>query len=79
MNVAQMGSALLDRHNYTSLEYKMHQYLVRQWYWSYIEGAQETAHDLISPNYPTWQQGANRVMYCLATRVQISLSSISLD
>ena len=39
----QMGSALpsekLDRNNFASWEYKMHQYLVGQGYWSYIEGA----------------------------------------
>ena len=36
----QMGSALptekLDRNSFTSWEYKMHQYLVGQGYWSYI-------------------------------------------
>ena len=41
----QMGSALptekLDRTNFASWEYKMHQYLVGQGYWSYIKGAHE--------------------------------------
>ena len=41
----QMGSALpsekLDRNNFASWEYKMHQYLVGQGYWGYIKGAQE--------------------------------------
>ena len=39
----QMGSTLptekLDLNNFASWEYKMHQYLVEQGYWSYIEGA----------------------------------------
>ena len=41
----QVGSALptekLDRTNFVSWEYKMHQYLVKQGYWSYIEEAHE--------------------------------------
>ena len=55
---AQMGSTLviekLDKHNYAFWEYKIQQYLVRQGYWSYIEGAQETTPDIKNPNYPTW-------------------------
>ena len=38
-----MGSSFpmdkLDHNKYTSWEYKMHQYLVGQGYWSYIKGA----------------------------------------
>ena len=80
---AQMGSALpiekLDRHNYASWKYKMYQYLVGQGYWSYLEGAQEKAPDLINPNYPTWQQGASRVIYCLAKCVQDHMLSYIRD
>ena len=42
----QMGSALptekLDKTNFASWEYKMHQYLFGQGYWSYVEGANES-------------------------------------
>mgnify|MGYP002775871015 FL=1 len=69
----QMGSSLpsekLDRSNYSSWEYKMNQYLVGQGYWSYINGAQENKPEITNANYPTWEQGASRVMYCLATCV----------
>ena len=69
----QMGSSLpsekLNRSNYSSWEYKMRQYLVSQGYWSYINGALENKPDNTNANYPTWEQGASRVMYCLATCV----------
>ena len=35
----RLPSEKLDRNNFASWEYKMHQYLVGQGYWSYIEGA----------------------------------------
>ena len=69
----QMGSSLptekLNRSNYSSLEYKMNQYLVGQGYWIYITDALENKPDITNANYPTWEQGASRVMYCLATCV----------
>ena len=68
-----MGSALpsekLDRNNFASWEYKMHQYLVGQGYWSYIEGAHKDRPIKTDPGYATWEQAASRVMYCLATCV----------
>ena len=68
-----MGSALpsekLDRNNFASWEYKMHQYLVGQGYWSYIEGAHIDQPIKTAPQYATWVQAASRVMYCLATCV----------
>ena len=78
-----MGNALptekLDTHNYASWEYKLHQYLVGQGCWSYIEVSQETAPDLINPNYPTRQQGASKVMYCLETCVRNHMLSYIRD
>jgi hypothetical protein len=47
----------------------MNQYLVGQGYWSYINGALENKPDITHATYPTWEQGASRVMYCLATCV----------
>ena len=68
-----MWSALptekLDRNNFASWEYKMHQYLVGQGYWSYIEGANTDQPGLETPAYATWEQAASRVLYCLATCV----------
>ena len=47
----------------------MHQYLVRQGYWSYIEGAHETQPNPTHADYPAWEQAASRVLYCLASCV----------
>ena len=58
-----MGSALpsenLDRNNFASWEYKMHQYLVGQGHWSYIEGAHVDQPGLKTPEYATWEQAAS--------------------
>ena len=58
----QIGSALpsekLDRNNFASWEYKMHQYLVGQGYWSYIEGAHIDQPIETTPKYATWVQAA---------------------
>ena len=40
----------------------MNQYLVSQGYWSYKP-------EITHANYPTWEQGASRVLYFLATCV----------
>ena len=69
----QMGSSLasekLDQSNYSSWEYKMNQYLVGQGYRTYINNAQENKPEITNANYPTWEQGVSRVMYCLTTCV----------
>ena len=69
----QMGTALptekLDRTNFASWEYKMHQYLVGQGYWSYIIGAHEDQPNATHADYPAWEQGANRVLYYFASCV----------
>ena len=62
-------SKKLDRSNYSSWEYKMNQCFVGQGYWSYITGALENKPEITNVNYPMWDQGASRVMYCLATCV----------
>ena len=68
-----MGSALptekLDRNNFASWEYKMHQYLVGQGYWSYFKGVHEERPVETAPGYAIWEQDASRVMYFLATCV----------
>ena len=47
----------------------MHQYLVGQGYWSYVEGVHTDQPIKTAPQYATWVQAASRVMYCLATCV----------
>jgi hypothetical protein len=51
-----MGSFLptekLDRTNYASWSYKMHQYLLGHGYWSYVDGANDTAPDPTDVDYP---------------------------
>ena len=69
----QMGSTLpsekLDWSNFSSWEYRMNQYLVVQGYWGYIKGLHEKKPNITDAEYPNWDQGANQVMYCLATCV----------
>ena len=69
----QMGSVLptkkLDRSNFASWEYNMHQYLVGQGYWSHIKGAHENKPNPTHVDYPAWEQAANHVLYCLASCV----------
>ena len=51
-----MGGALptekLDRNNYTSWEYKMHQYLLGHGYWSYIHGENEVVLESTHKDFP---------------------------
>ena len=47
----------------------MHQYLLGQGYWSYIEGVQETQPNPTHVDYLAWEQGVSRVLYCLASCV----------
>ena len=67
----QMGSALLteklDRTNFVSWEYKMHQYLVSQGYWSYVEGANKNQPNPTHADHPSWEQPVSQVLYCLAS------------
>ena len=78
-----MGSALprekLDRNNFASWEYKMHQYLVGKGYWSYIEGVHVDQPVETAPEYATSVQAASRVMYCLATCVHGHILSYIRD
>ena len=68
-----MGSALptekLDRNNFTYWEYKMHQYLVGQGYWSYVEGANENQPNPTHADRPAWEQARSRLLYAIASWV----------
>ena len=66
-----MGSVLLvekvERSNFASWEYKMHQYLVSQGYLSYVEGGQENQPNSAHIDYPAWEQAASCMLYCVAS------------
>ena len=64
-----LPSEKLDRNNFASWEYKMHQYLDGQSNWSYIEGAQESKPNPTHGDYPTCEQAASRVLYYSASCV----------
>ena len=68
-----IGSSLptenLDRRNYASWPYKMHQYLLGHRYWSYMEGANDAAVEPTHRDFPTWEQVPSRVLYNLASCV----------
>ena len=73
-----MGGALpiekLNRSNYASWEYKIHQYLIGNGYWSYIHGGNEVAPDSIHKDFPAWEQAARlKVLYCVASSVHIQM------
>ena len=59
----------LDRNNYASWFYKMHQYLLGHGYWSYVDGANDTAPDSTHRDFLTWEQSVSRVLYCFASCV----------
>ena len=65
----------LDRSNYASWSYKMHQYLLGHGYWSYVDRANDTTPDAAHKDFPTWEQVASRVMYCFVSSVGDQLLS----
>jgi hypothetical protein len=59
----------LDRTSYASWSYKMHQYLLGHGYWSYVDGANDTAPDPTNANFPAWETLASTVLYCFGSCV----------
>jgi hypothetical protein len=59
----------LDKTNYASWSYKMHQYLLGHGYWSYVDGAHDTAPDPTDAGFAAWEKSASKVMYCFASCV----------
>ena len=59
----------LDRINYASWSYKMHQYLLGHDYWSYVERANEIAREPTHKDFSVWEQGWSRVLYCVMSCV----------
>ena len=72
-----MGSSLptkkLDRSNYASWPYKMHQYLLGHGYLSYVEGANDASPDVTHRDFPSWEQAAKRVIYYFKSSVKDQL------
>ena len=54
----------LDINNYASWSYKMHQYLLGDDYWSYVEGVNDAAPESTHRDFPAWEQLASTVLYC---------------
>ena len=46
----------LDRSNYASWSYKMHQYLLGHGYWSYVDKANDPAPDATHRDSSAWEQ-----------------------
>ena len=45
----------LDRSNYASWSYKMHQYLLEHGYWSYVDESNDATPELIHRDFPDWE------------------------
>ena len=54
----------LDRSNYASWSYNMHQYLLGHGYWSYVDGANDVVLDATHREPTAWEQATSRVMCC---------------
>jgi hypothetical protein len=52
----------LDRTNYASWSYKMHQYLLKHGYLSYVDGANVTTPEPTHANFPMCKKSTSRVM-----------------
>ena len=65
----------LDRTNYASWSYKMHRYLLKHGYWSYVDGANDVVPDATHRDLLASEQVASRVMYCFVSSVSDQLLS----
>ena len=63
--VSSLPTKKLDQSNYASWSYKPHQYVLGHGYWSFVEGTNEVALRPTHKDFPEWEQGASRVLYCL--------------
>ena len=77
--VSSLPTEKLDRTNYASWSYKMHQYLLGHDYWSYVDGANDAASEPTQRDFPAWEQSASRVLYCFASSVGEQLLSYVWD
>ena len=57
----------------------MHQYLLGHGYWSYVEGANDTAPESTHRDFPAWEQSASKILYCFASCMGEQLLSYIRD
>ena len=76
---SSLPTGKLDKNNYASWSYKMHQYLLRHGYWSYVQGAHDTSPESTHRDFRAWEQSASKVMYCFASCVGELLLSYIRD
>ena len=66
-----MGTSLstkkIDRSNFASRSYKMHQYLLGHGYGSYVEGANGVSTDSTHKDFLAWEQSTSKVLYCFTS------------
>jgi hypothetical protein len=78
-----MGGLLLteklDKTNYASWSYKIHQCLLGHGYWGYVNGANDTTPELTHANFSAWEKSASKVMYCFVSCVGERLLSYIRD
>ena len=67
--VGGLPTEKLDKSNYVTWEYKMHQYLLGHGYWTYIHGENEVLVEPAHKDFLAWEQAASRVLYYLASYV----------
>ena len=73
--VSSLPTEKLNRSNYASWSYKMHQYLLGHGYWSYVDGANDATPESTHRDSSAWEQAASRVMYYFASSVSDQLLS----
>ena len=74
-----LSTKKVDRSNYGSWSYKMHQYLLGHGYWSYVDGANDAIPESTHKDFLTWEQVASRVLYCFTSCVSDKLLSYIRD
>ena len=77
--VSSLPTEKLNRSNYASWSYKMHQYLLGHGYWSYVDGANDETPESTHRDFPAWEQSASRVLYCFAFCVSEQVLSYIRD
>ena len=76
---SSLSTEKLDRSNYASWSYKMHQYLLGHGYWSYVDGVNDAAPESTHRDFLAWQQSVSKVLYCFTSYVSVQLLSYIRD
>ena len=79
----EMGGAFptdkLDRSNYASWDYNIHQFVLGHGYMSTIHGENETMSDSAHKDFSICGEAANRILCCLASFLQGQMLGYILD